>query len=111
MQTRPHRLRHQRMVGRMELDLVDAVAHAVMGVQLRRVGIGQPGVRLHGRRAQALTQARKAVGGQAGRMKAQRVAQRRVRVEQVVAAQRVGLVEHVVGDVHASLHALIVKSA
>src|SRR3954468_5584530 len=34
--------RHQLVVGRVELDLVDAVAVAVVGLQARRVLVGEP---------------------------------------------------------------------
>jgi hypothetical protein len=38
---------HQRVVARVELDLVDAVADAAVALELRREHVGQPRVLLH----------------------------------------------------------------
>jgi hypothetical protein len=43
---------HQRVVARVELDLVDAPAEAVVAVQHGCVGVGQPRMHLHRRAAQ-----------------------------------------------------------
>ena len=84
----------------MELDLVDAPAETVMGMQLGQMHIGQPRMRLHVGRAQPGAQAGEFGRVQAGCVELQRIAQAPVALEQVVVAQRLGLVEDFMGGVH-----------
>jgi hypothetical protein len=93
--------RHQRVVARMELDLVDAAPDPVVRAQLRRMHVGEPRVALHvgaaGERAERVEPARVEARGVAG----QRVAQRAVGRVQVRVDERLDLVEDVV-RAHAS---------
>ena len=43
MQAGEHRAPHQRVIGRVEIHLVDALAACVVALQLRRVAVGEPG--------------------------------------------------------------------
>jgi len=95
----PYRDRHQRMPGRVELHLVDAVAEAIVGPQHRRmlVCLTAPLLGL-GRTGQAAEFAH-AVLGPARALAAQRVEHRGVRGD-VVPGQRRRLVEYLVGRCH-----------
>ena len=55
--------RHQRVVARMKLDLVAAPADAIMRVQLRRVHVREPRVRLHLRGAERRAESAQLFGG------------------------------------------------
>jgi hypothetical protein len=76
----------------VELDFVDAVAEAVVRVQLRREGVGQPRMRLHPGGARELAELAQRGRVQPGRVQLERVLQRPVGVEQVVVHQRRRLV-------------------
>src|SRR5256884_9479357 len=88
----PYRHSHELVPCRMELDLVDAVAEAVVGAQLRRVGVGleAPVDRLlrAGERAEVADQ----LLSPGGALTLERLAQGRVGFEQVVVDERRRLV-------------------
>ena len=88
---------HQLVPGGVELDLVDAVAVAVVGAQLGLVlvGLGAPADRLP--RAADRAQLARFALGPLGALAPQRLDQRPVGVEGVVVLQRRGLVEDLVG--------------
>ncbi len=87
----------QHVIAGMELDLVDAVAEAVVRMQRRRVQVGQARVGLHPGAAGLGAQRRQPVGGQARRVEFHRVAQRGVRLEEVHVLEGRHLVQHDVG--------------
>jgi hypothetical protein len=96
VQTRAHGGLHQRVVGRVELDLVNATAESVVAVQLWRRTVGQPGMVLHVGAATQGAQRRQWCRIQIRCVQAQCVLQPPVAVEQVVVGQRRGLIENVV---------------
>ena len=87
---------HQHVVTRVELDLVDALALAVVAVQHRRVQVGQPRVGLHLGLANLIAQGSQGRGVEPGGMERERIAQGQVAAEQVRADQRRTLVGHLV---------------
>ncbi len=89
---------HQRVVARVELDLVDAVAKAVVGMQLRWPRVGQPGVLEHRRRAALEAQRGQPGAVEAGQQVRERIAQRPVARPQVVVDERRRLVGDFVGE-------------
>jgi hypothetical protein len=103
VQAGAHGLRHQRVITRVKLHLVDALAEAAVGFQLRRVHVGQPRMRLHLAAAHHSAQ----------RMQRRRVQRRGVELQgrlqgpvggkQVHVHQRLGLVEHLVRGGHGAL--------
>ena len=97
MQPCAYRQCHQRVVTRVELDLVDTVPEAVVAVQLRRVDVGQPGMGLHGGTAQLHPQMVQTRGVQRRGVERESGAQTLVAGEQVVVDQRSWLVKDFVG--------------
>jgi hypothetical protein len=97
MQTRRRRRRHQRVVTRVELHLINAVAETVVALELRREHIGQPGVLLHLGAAHLLAQRLQWRRVQRRRVETQGVLHGPVAIEQVHIHQRLGLVEDFVG--------------
>ena len=93
----------QRVVAGVELHLVDAVAEAVVRVQLRRVHVGQPRVRLHLGAARLRRRAPTArCASSAGRLNFSASRSARLVVEQVDVDERRALVDDLVrGCVHA----------
>ena len=91
-----HAQRHQFVPGRVELDLVQAVAIAVVGAQDRLVLIGQhaPAQRLGARQP---PECDRAIVRPGATLALERLDQRRVRREDVPVLQRRGLVEDLVG--------------
>ena len=108
MQPGLDRRAEQRVIARMELDLVDAPADTVVRVQGRAVRIGEPRMRLHGLAADLRAEC--AQGGRIGprRVPAQRIDERTVAREGVVAGERAALVLDRVGgaDSHRSPRAI-----
>ena len=108
MQPGLDRRAEQRVIARMEFDLVDAPADAVVRVQRRAVRIGEPRMRLHGLAADLRAEC--AQCGRIGprRMPAQRIDERTVAREGVVAGERAALVLDRVGgaDSHRSPRAI-----
>ena len=87
---------HEPMPGRMKLDLVDALAVAVVGAQHRRKGVGldAPVDRLPSGDGAELADA---VERPPAALALQRVGEGVIALERVVAAQRRRLIEHFVG--------------
>ena len=91
-----HAQRHQLVPGRVKVDLVDAVAEAVMGPQLGRKAIGLPRQRLHMGAADRGAGLRKPGLRPAGADDAHDGAQRRIGRVGVVVRQRRRLVQDLV---------------
>ncbi len=91
------RLAQAPVPGRVELDLVDAVAVAVVRAQARLVALGSLGVLDRLDAAGQLARVAQPVDSPAAALALERLAQRQVRVEDVVGRDRRRLVEHVVG--------------
>ena len=88
MQPDTHGCRHRRVVAWVEFNLVDAPAAAVVAVQLGRMHMGQPRMRLDHGRAQP-----RCVG-------LQRIPQGLAGFKQVVVDPQRGLLENFRSDVH-----------
>ena len=87
----------QLVVGGMELDLVDAVAEAVVRAQHRRVDVRQPPPLDRLLAARQAPEVGQAVEGPRRALASRRVDQRRIGGEDVVARERWRLVEDLVG--------------
>src|SRR2546423_5119120 len=87
------------MPGRMEIDLVDAVAEAVVSAEHRHVLVGllAPAQRFA---AHLLAEAAHALLCPSAALAAERLDQHAVVIEQVVALEWRRLVQHLVGDRH-----------
>jgi hypothetical protein len=85
----------------VEFHLVHAAPETVMAVQLRRVDVGEPRVRLHLLAAQQASEASEVIGRQRGRVQLERGLQRAIADEQVVVHQRFGLVQDFMRCFHA----------
>ena len=109
-----HGFRHQRVIARVKLHLIDAPAETVVRMQLGRMHISEPRMGLHFGRAQPGAQLREFshfVGAQPRCIEFQRIAQGLVGLKQVVVDQQVGLVEDFMGDVHGRILTLKTRSA
>ena len=91
---------HQRVVTRVELDKIAAMAEAIMGAQQRRVHIRQPRILLHGGAAEHATECVESLFVVARVLKSQRILQAEVAVEKVDVDQRPALVGDLVGIDH-----------
>ncbi|MCY1366872.1 hypothetical protein D9M69_537800 [compost metagenome] len=100
MQPRRRRSRHQRVVARMKLHLVDAVPKTVVALELRREHIGEPRVGLHLGAAQRRAQRMQVGRVQRGRVELQCRTERLISSKQVVVNQRFHLIEHFMGSTH-----------
>ena len=90
------RAAQQPVPGRVEVDVVDAVAVAVVGLQPRRVALGAAAVLLRLGRARHGARVTRAVDGPAAALALERLAQREVDVEEVGPLERGGLVDDLV---------------
>ena len=97
MQAAGDRAAHQRVVGRVEFDQVDAPALAVMGLELRRLGVGEPrqvlGLRRQHEAAEPVEVLLDRAGEELGELH-----QKRVAAPGIGAGQRRRLVRHFVGQ-------------
>ena len=88
---------------RVEVDVVDAVPVAVVGLQPRRVALGAAAVLLRLGRARHGARVARAVDGPAAALALERLAQREVDLEEVGPLERGGLVDDFVGLVWRSV--------
>ncbi len=97
MQAFPRRHVHQLVIGRMVIDLVHPVAVAVVGLELRLVGVGLVAPLDHLRAGGLETVAVQLLDAALAAFAQHRVVERGVAPEGVVILQRRGLVEHLMG--------------
>ena len=96
MQPVGHRAAHQRVIGGMELDQVDAPSLAVMGPELRRLDIGETGQFLRLLRQHETAEPVEILAHRIGKALGE-LDQQRIAPPGVAARQRRRLVRHVVG--------------
>src|SRR5271156_4727826 len=89
---------HQRMIGRMEADEIDAAPVAVVGVELWRVLIRQRPQLQKFSRARARAEGSERIAGPACAFALNRLLQRRVGFVEVIVDEFDRLVEYLVGD-------------
>ncbi len=100
MQPRRRGRRHQHVVARMELHLINAVAQAVVALELRREHIGQARMGLHLGTAHQGAERMQGRGVERGCVEAQRIQHRPVASKQVHIHQRRRLVKDFMRGTH-----------